>query len=936
MLLRTFGGLSIEAESGAGLTPSLGPRRLALLAVVAAAGRHGITRERILGILWPDADEESARHTLSQTLYSIRRDTGRECIIGSAQLRLADSITSDVQQFHEALKADQLARAVSLYHGPFLDGFYLPGAPEFERWVEETRSRLQFQVRKALESLASRAFESGAHASASEWWRRLCEIDPLNTTYALGRIRTLVTLGDTAAALRLAREYESRVQRELEADVDPAVRSLINELRVQPAASNAPLQVAAPVVTPAAILTTTTATSRWRRRVWMALIVAGAGLASAVLVRGMRQPDVPFLAIGSIQVRDSAALEGVLRDMLSTNLARIEGIQVVANSRLIELLPRRGGAAPGATADAARRAGASEIIEGELGLGANGWLLTLRRVALRSGAVQQGYSAQAADLFALTDSATAAIAHDFGLEPPHNAVAAVRTSSASAYAIYEEGLRALYGGDPHSAIRLMKAALEHDSTFAMAAYFGWMASNIAGRYEELSQLLPLARRLAARTTDRERLLIESTLAREDRPVAEFLAIARELTSRFPQDPDGQIELGWALAAQGDWAGSVAALNRAIAIDSISGATGGVYCRVCGAIGALGYAYTWWDSAAAAERSARRLLVFRPAEGAGWAAMMEALLRQGRRADAEAALARVAKLSLVSNIDFTPMLDRDLIRSGRSDELEIRLLSELRDAAPHERGQGPWLLAFALRNQGRLRAALELATAGTLPGNAGQFAGHHDVITEAVIALERGQPRAAARQFLALADGYRTRPMGIGSRSRGLSWHLTLAGTALAAAGDSAALRPLADSVERIGASSSFGRDHNLHFFLRGLLLQLQNRHADAVDAFRRSLFSTSDGYTRINLELSRSLNILRRHTEAIPFLQAALRGGVDGSNTYVTHTELHEALAQTFDAAGQRDSALVHYIAVEKAWRRSDPEFAERYNRAKSRLTPVR
>ncbi len=109
-----------------------------------------------------------------------------------------------------------------------------------------------------------------------------------------------------------------------------------------------------------------------------------------------------------------------------------------------------------------------------------------------------------------------------------------------------------------------------------------------------------------------------------------------------------------------------------------------------------------------------------------------------------------------------------------------------------------------------------------------------------------------------------------------------------------------------------------------------------MDAFRRSIFSTTDGYTRINLELSRSLNFLGRHTEAIPILQAALRGGVDGSNTYVTHTELHEALAQTFDAAGQRDSAAVHYTAVEKAWRRADTEFAERYNRAKSPTTPVR
>jgi predicted Zn-dependent protease len=152
------------------------------------------------------------------------------------------------------------------------------------------------------------------------------------------------------------------------------------------------------------------------------------------------------------------------------------------------------------------------------------------------------------------------------------------------------------------------------------------------------------------------------------------------------------------------------------------------------------------------------------------------------------------------------------------------------------------------------------------------------------------------------------------------------------------VRALADSVERTGAQSSFGRDYRLHHFLHGLLLQQQNRHAEAVTAFQRALFSLTDGYTRINLELARSLVTLRRYREAVAVLQPALRGGVDGSNAYVTHTELHEALAQVFHAAGQRDSAATHYAAVERAWRDADPRFAERYRvaRERSALVPQR
>lgn len=64
MRLRTFGGLWIEGPA----PPALGPRPLALLALVAAAGKKGISRDRVIGILWSETEEEQARHTLSQTL----------------------------------------------------------------------------------------------------------------------------------------------------------------------------------------------------------------------------------------------------------------------------------------------------------------------------------------------------------------------------------------------------------------------------------------------------------------------------------------------------------------------------------------------------------------------------------------------------------------------------------------------------------------------------------------------------------------------------------------------------------------------------------------------------------------------------------------------------------------------------------------------------
>ncbi|HKP30509.1 MAG TPA: hypothetical protein VJU15_13940 [Gemmatimonadales bacterium] len=73
MRLRTFGGLWIDSDQP---LPPLGARRMALLALVASAGKRGLSRERVAGVLWGEAGEEHARHSLSQNLYTLRRETG--------------------------------------------------------------------------------------------------------------------------------------------------------------------------------------------------------------------------------------------------------------------------------------------------------------------------------------------------------------------------------------------------------------------------------------------------------------------------------------------------------------------------------------------------------------------------------------------------------------------------------------------------------------------------------------------------------------------------------------------------------------------------------------------------------------------------------------------------------------------------------------------
>jgi tetratricopeptide (TPR) repeat protein len=501
-------------------------------------------------------------------------------------------------------------------------------------------------------------------------------------------------------------------------------------------------------------------------------------------------------------------------------------------------------------------------------------------------------------------------------------VARVRTTSPGAYALYDEGLRAFFGYDAPAAHRLMTAALARDSSFAMAAWYAWWLSRILGLPDSTTtSALQRVQRLAPRTIERERLLIQASVAEVVAPLLDAVAIAETLTVKYPEDPDGQYQLGAAREHQGDWAAAVAAYQRAFVLDSMAGALSGPYCRVCYTLGAMARAYLWWDSAGAAERVNRKLIALRPNEWPAAGSLVEILARQGRRAEAEAITLSHAGLSTAAARSGS--LDRDLLRWGRYEEADRELTELLGSRSGEIRDDAKWLLLLSLRDQGRLREAHTLVQRWHVPSPPPV------PVDLALLGVELGRPSLTIRAHRDNAVSAARSTLPVALRARSIAWNLVLAGTAHAAAGDTAVVRRLVDSLERIGRNSNWARDTRLHHVLRGLLLQREGKHGEAVDAFNRSLYSLTDGYTRTNLMLAGSLLALGRGAQAIGVLQPAIRGGVDGSNSYVSRTELHEALAQAFEQAGQQDSAVAHWRAVESAFRRADPQFRDRYLYAK-------
>jgi len=945
--LVTFGGLALESANEA-MAPRLSAQRLALLAVLAAEGGRHVSRERMTGLFWPDVDEERARHSLRQAMYTLRHEVGREIIRSDFALSLDPSaITADVVEFRAALARGDRVAAATLVRGPFLAGFYLPSAAPFQRWVEEERARLHTAASGAIASLAADASAANDTDAAVGWWRQLTQLDPLSGRFAVGYLTALAARGDRAEALDFARYHAALVRRELETDPDPEIQRFEARLRSAPVrvaavdepAAIGPESAAAPGTGSPPAPTATVAGDRpigrhlTRFAVSMAVVVI-VGVAARMLLQ--RQPDAsgasatnPTLAVGLIRDDDldSVRIGGVLTDMLSTNLANVPGLQVIANSRILELIPQGQDTSAVAYAEAARRAGATELLEGRLlDRAGDAFTIEMRRLDLKRGILKAAYRTSATTRFRLVDSVTAIVARNLELGGPSAPHADVTTSSVTAYRLYQEGLRAYYRFDNVLARQMMRAALEDDSTFAMAAYYDALLTDSPLSSAPSDRAL----RLAQRASERERLVITVDLLSFILGAPAALPVAETLATRYPNDARALAAVARARQFVGDWEGAARALERAIVIDSAAlGPT--TPCYLCKDLASLADIYFWSDSVRAASRAARRYVALRPDWTTAWELVTWAAARQG---DTSVARDALRKSTLHSPDPRNPLLEVRIEilldqYAGIEDRLKLLLESPKRDDFLDAR----WWLLIALRNQGRYRDAQHLLTTGALHGVAApQTPNVPDDVNEGILALERGDSRASAAGFVRGWEAPLGPGLSPGMAARYHAWRGTLAGMAVAAAGDTAAVRRLADSVEYWGARSIYGRDRKAHHYLRGLLFTAARRDDDAIREFQQAIYSPTLGFTRVNLELGRALMRQDRAREAAAVVAPALRGEVDASNLYVTRTELHELLAQAYDRAGVRDSAAVHFRAVARAWANADEGFRARRDAARTWL----
>lgn len=230
--LRTLGGLGLQTSEGAPVPLDGHRKTLVLLAILATASARGMSREKIICLLWPESDANRAGGALRQMLHNVRKQLQcSDVILGTTDLRLNnDRIRSDLEQFRMLISRGEVKEAVGKYGGLLLDGIFLPGVVDFERWLDAERREAEAQYRAAIVRLAKDAKDDGDLAGSIAWLRKLQALDECDGQTALKLITMLESAGDTVGALQHALAHEFAVKQQLGVPPSAAVAAAAKRL----------------------------------------------------------------------------------------------------------------------------------------------------------------------------------------------------------------------------------------------------------------------------------------------------------------------------------------------------------------------------------------------------------------------------------------------------------------------------------------------------------------------------------------------------------------------------------------------------------------------------------------------------------------------------------------------------------------------------------
>lgn len=536
------------------------PKLLALIAYLSAADdARPRSRDTLLGLLWPEREEESARHALRQSLFELRQALGPDVLDGrrAEVVQLGPDLWTDVRAFRAALAAGRDAEALELCRGQLLAGFHLTDAPEFERWLMDERRELAEQAARAAARLGARTEDAGDLDAAVAWYARAASFSPYEEPLWKRQIEILARQGDRAGAIAVFERFAERLAKDLGSHPGPELRELIAAVR---RAARQP--VASPQDAPPSPVTDAPVSARPRR--WAAIMALSTAAAIVlVLAAPWRRPATLSVVVAEFTSPDAdPALARAVTSALKVDLSQSTGLRVASDVLVHDALHRmvrdQGPLDESTAREVAVREGEGAVVAGEVDRVVSGYILSARLLDVRSSVqlwAGRAIARDSSELLGAIESLSRQLRHAAGESRSSirdsRPLAQVTTGSLQALRLFSS--RPVEDEPPEQAIARLTAAITLDSGFAMA---WWRLATIYaawGRPSQVRNAVMHAYAGRARLPEPERSLAEAYEARLSGDPERTRALLETLLQDYPDEPDALTVLTDMAMHRGEWA-----------------------------------------------------------------------------------------------------------------------------------------------------------------------------------------------------------------------------------------------------------------------------------------------------------------------------------------------------------------------------------------------
>lgn len=238
--IHSLGTLKIEHQ-GVMIREFHSKKAIALLIYLAYTKRT-YPRSTLSEVFWPERSQAQSLANLRRELAILHcqlndvLEVNRDCIeLSSAIPVYLDAVHFEAESTARSSNLGvaaihRLQKAIKLYRGDFLEGFYI-NSTQFEMWAHLERERLRLLAVAVLDRLTDVAIENGNTTVAIANATRLLQIDPLRERAYCQLMCSLARAGEREAALKWFETCQRVLVEDLGVGPSPATTSLMEDIR---------------------------------------------------------------------------------------------------------------------------------------------------------------------------------------------------------------------------------------------------------------------------------------------------------------------------------------------------------------------------------------------------------------------------------------------------------------------------------------------------------------------------------------------------------------------------------------------------------------------------------------------------------------------------------------------------------------------------------